>query len=359
MLSLRSPREHVLTCPRRGATWAWHPETRHLHGRGHTVIPRQPGANRQNSEVAAPFGILNIDKPAGCTSRDAVNRIDRLVLPAKCGHAGTLDPLATGVLVVCVGHATRLIQYVQHLPKRYEATFQLGRRSRTDDIEGEIELLADAIEPSRETVEAALPQFLGKIEQRPPAHSAIKVGGQRAYERARRGEVFELAARTVTIHRLAIRRYDYPQLELEIECGSGTYVRSLGRDLAAALGTAAVMSALVRTAIGEFRVEEAVPLDALSAGTLPQHLQPALTALANLQRIELNDWQLVEIRSGRPIRMPRPLGAGPGNRGRVAAAPPQVAPPIEWAAIDAAGQLVAILTEKNAGELWPVRNFES
>jgi tRNA pseudouridine55 synthase len=303
--------------------------------------------------VAVPFGILNVNKPAGCTSRDAVNRIDRLVWPVKCGHAGTLDPLATGVLVVCVGQATRLIQYVQQLPKRYEGTFLLGRRSPTDDLEGEIELLADAAQPSREAVEAALPEFLGEIQQRPPAHSAIKVGGQRAYERARRGDVFELTARTVTIHRLAIRRYEYPELELEIECGSGTYVRSLGRDLAAAMGTAGVMSALVRTAIGDFRVEDAVPLDTLTAEKLLEHLQPALSAVANLQRIQLNDGQLAEIRHGRPIRKPRPLGAVPGK-----IPPAEAGSPAEWAAIDAAGKLVALLAEKNGGELWPVRNFE-
>jgi tRNA pseudouridine55 synthase len=324
-----------------------------MFGQSGMVMARQPDVNRQNSVVAAPFGILTVNKPAGCTSRDAVNRIDRLTWPVKCGHAGTLDPLATGLLVVCVGQATRLIQYVQQLPKRYKGTFLLGRRSPTDDLEGEIEVLAGAVEPSREAVEAALPEFLGGIQQRPPAHSAIKVDGQRAYERARRGDVFELAARTVTIHCLAIRRYEYPELELDIECGSGTYVRSLGRDLAAALWTAGVMSALVRTAIGDFRVEDAVPLDLLTAEKLKKHLQPALSAVANLQRIELNEGQLVEIRHGRPIRKPRPLGAGPG---KILSA--ETGSPAEWAAIDAAGQLVALLTEKNGGELWPVRNFE-
>jgi tRNA pseudouridine55 synthase len=298
---------------------------------------------------------LNVDKPAGCTSRDVVSRIDRVTWPAKCGHAGTLDPLATGVLVVCVGQATRLIQYVQQLPKRYEATFLLGRRSPTDDVEGAVELLAGAAEPSREAVEAIIPRFLGAIEQRPPAHSAIKVGGQRAYELARRGKAVDLAARTVTIYRLDIRRYEYPELEMTVECGSGTYVRSLGRDLAAALGTAAVMSALVRTAIGEFRVEDGVRLDGLTAESLPQHLQPALAAVAKLQRIELSEGQLVEIRHGRPLQMPRPLGAVTGK------SPPAEAgsPGGEWAAIDASGQLVAILYEKISGELWPKMNFDS
>jgi tRNA pseudouridine55 synthase len=308
--------------------------------------------------MTTPFGILNVNKPAGCTSRDAVNRVDRLTWPVKCGHAGTLDPLATGVLVVCVGQATRLIQYVQQLPKRYEATFLLGHRSLTDDVEGAVEVLADAAEPSRQALEAALPPFLGEIDQRPPAHSAIKVDGKRSYDRARRGEIFELPARKVTIHRLEVHRYEYPELEVEIECGSGTYVRSLGRDLAAALGTSAVMSALVRTAIGEFRVEEGVPLDTMTADIFAAHLRPALAAVANLQRVQVNAGQLVEIRHGRPIRMPRPLGGAAPMQGTKS--PPAVAglPAGEWAAIDVAGELVAILFQKAPGELWPKLNFD-
>src|SRR3989304_2088231 len=232
--------------------------------------------------MPTPFGILNVDKPAGLTSRDAVNRVERLFRNVKCGHAGTLDPLATGVLVICVGPATRLIQYVQRLPKQYRAVFQLGCRSATDDTEGEVEVVVGAPEPTRAQVEAALPQFLGDVQQRPPAHSAVKIGGQRAYDLAPRGEEFELPARTASIPRLEILRYEYPELELAIECGSGTYVRSLGRDLAAALGTAAVMSALVRTAIGDFRIENAIPLDALTTDTLLERLQPPLEALKSL-----------------------------------------------------------------------------
>jgi tRNA pseudouridine55 synthase len=315
--------------------------------------------------MTTPFGILNLNKPSGCTSRDAVNRVDRLTWPARCGHAGTLDPLATGVLAVCVGQATRLIQYVQQMPKLYEAVFLLGRRSPTDDLEGNVEEVAGAPQPTLAEVEAALPQFLGEIEQRPPAHSAIKVGGQRAYELARRGKAFDLPTRKVAIYRLEIRRYKYPELALGVECGSGTYVRSLGRDLAEALGTAAVMSSLVRTAIGEFRVEDGVAMDTLTAEILHERLQPALSAVAHLQRIELNDGQLVEIRHGRPIRMPRPLGVAGGGTGAraIGSIPPaeagspglNVSP--EWAAIDAAGELVAILFEKKRGELWPRLNF--
>jgi tRNA pseudouridine55 synthase len=298
--------------------------------------------------MSAISGILNVDKPAGLTSRDVVNQIERLLGKPKCGHAGTLDPLATGVLVVCIGQATRLIQYVQRMPKHYRGTFLLGRRSATDDVEGDIEDLADAPQPTRAEVEAALPAFLGDIQQRPPSHSAIKVDGQRAYDRARRGEEFELPARTVSIHRLELLRYEYPELELSIECGSGTYVRSLGRDLAAALGTAAVMSALVRTAIGQFRVEDAVQLDGLTTEAVDANLQPPLAALRELPRIALTDRQLVELRHGRPIDV-RDLVRPPA----------EATSPAEWAAVDPAGRLAAILFEKLPNQLWPARNFEA
>ena len=277
------------------------------------------------------FGILNVNKPAGCSSRHVVDRIERLVRPAKAGHAGTLDPLAVGVLVVCVGQATRLISYVQQMPKQYRATFVLGRRSDTDDLEGEVTEIAGAPVPSRSKLDATLPQFLGDIQQVPPVHSAIKVGGRRSYKLARAGKAIELAPRMVTIHRLAICRYEYPVLELDIGCGSGTYVRSLGRDLAAALGTSAVMSALERTAIGGFHVRDALPLEDATADSVTQHLQPALAALANLPQVSLSELQLVELRHGRPIAMNAravPLGVG------------ETSP---YAAVNAAGELVAIL----------------
>jgi tRNA pseudouridine55 synthase len=293
------------------------------------------------------FGILNVNKPAGCTSRDVVDKIERLSLPAKAGHAGTLDPLATGVLVICVGQATRLIQYIQRMPKHYRATFVLGRRSETDDIEGNVVEIAGAPIPSRAMLDRALPQFVGAIQQRPPAHSAVKVRGKRAYQLARSGKTMDLAPRTVTIHSLVVRRYDYPELELEIECGSGTYVRALGRDLAEALGTGTVMSSLERTAIGGFRAQNAVSVEELNPETLPRYLQSALAAVADLPRCVLTDAQLSEIRHGRPIKL--------STRGA-----PEISRPdskSDVAAIDATGELVAIVYQKRAGELWPAHNF--
>lgn len=292
------------------------------------------------------FGILKVNKPLGCTSRDVVNRVERIVRPAKTGHAGTLDPLATGVLVICVGQATRLIQYIQQMPKEYHATFLLGHHSVTDDTEREVTVLADARRPALAEIEAALPQFIGAIQQRPPQHSAVKVAGRRAYKLARKGQNFDLAPRTVTIHAIQITRYVYPELELTIRCGSGTYVRSLGRDLAAALGTSAVMSALQRTAIGRFHVEAGVAIDDLKAENLADHLQPAVVAVAELPRLTLSAAELVEIGHGRPIAMPHretdDVKVGPDSK---------------FAALDPSGQLAAILYEKRPGQLWPEHNF--
>jgi tRNA pseudouridine55 synthase len=296
----------------------------------------------------APFGLLNVNKPPGVTSRDAVDRVERLVRPAKAGHAGTLDPLATGVLVICVGQATRLIRFVQRMRKRYRATFLLGRSSETDDIEREVLVIPNAIVPTLAMIEGALPQFIGDIQQRPPAHSAVKIAGRRAYKLARKGADFELAARTVTIHQIDLLRYKYPELDLDIECGSGTYIRALGRDLGAALGTAAVMSALERTAIGRFQIEQSISFDQLSLETLQQDLQPAVSAASELPLLELSDEQIVEIRHGRPIPL---LPVSEEHQ------PPANGP--EWAAINTRGELVSLLIEKRPGQLWPQHNFES
>jgi tRNA pseudouridine55 synthase len=297
------------------------------------------------------FGLLNVHKPAGLTSRRVVDRIQRFVRPAKIGHAGTLDPLATGVLVVCLGPATRLISYVQQQPKRYQATFLLGRTSPTEDTEGPIDEIPDAPRPSHADLLAAAAQLQGRIEQRPPAFSALKVAGRRAYALARAGEEVDLAPRPITIHRLEVTGYEYPELRLEIECSSGTYVRSLGRDLAERLGTGAVMSALVRTAIGPFSLAAAVRLDALMAETIGAALLDPLVAVAHLARLRLKAEEVARLFEGRAI--PDPLA---GQRGDSRDARSLVA---EIAALDPSGRLVALLEPTGAGELRPTRCFLS
>lgn len=271
------------------------------------------------------FGFLNVDKPPGMTSRDVVNRVQQTVRGVKVGHAGTLDPLATGVLVVALGPAVRLVSYVQRLAKTYLATFQLGHASDTEDTAGVVTRLRDAPRPTADQVVAALPAFVGTIRQRPPAFSALKVRGRRAYDLARRGEAVELAARPVQIHRLTLVRYAFPELVLDVCCGSGTYIRSLGRDLAQTLGTAAVMSALQRTAIGDFRLTEAFAPDDLTSGTVASHVLPPRLALGHLPTATLTDEEMHRIGHGLPI----------DNRWELAA--------VEVAAVDARGQLVAIL----------------
>jgi len=287
------------------------------------------------------FGILNIDKPAGISSREAVNRVQRLVRPAKVGHAGTLDPLATGVLVVCLGQATRLIQRVQQMPKRYVGNFLLGRRSPTEDTEGEIELLLDPPRPTSDEIIAATRQFVGAIAQRPPAHSALKVAGRRAYKRARAGEQLDLPARTVHIHQIELVRYEYPELTLDIQCGSGTYIRSLGRDLGEALGTAAVMCDLRRTAIGPFRVQDACNADSLSLEAIERHLIPAQAALPEVPQLAVTEQQRERIARGMAIPQVPDVGSG------------------ETAAIDPSGRLIALLTPSEPGWLRPTRVFMS
>ena len=283
------------------------------------------------------FGLLNINKPSGITSRDVVNRVQRLIRPVKVGHAGTLDPLATGVLVLGLGPATRLTQYVQKMKKSYRGTFLLGKTSDTEDIEGQVEAL-DAAIPTRDQLNAVLPQFLGEIQQKPPAYSALKVAGRRAYDLARAGETVELAARPVMIYDLAIVEYEYPRLVLDIVCGSGTYVRSLGRDLAVAVETGAVMSGLVRTAIGPFSVDTALPADDVSLETIREQLAPARLAVADLPATKLDEAQLTEIRHGRLIDCEHTRDV------------PEVA------ALDGDGNLVAILVPRR-GRWGPARNF--
>ncbi|MAT72178.1 MAG: tRNA pseudouridine(55) synthase TruB [Planctomycetaceae bacterium] len=283
------------------------------------------------------FGLLNLNKPPGWSSRDAVNRVYGLVRPVKAGHAGTLDPLATGVLVVCLGPATRLIEYVQRMPKTYRATFLLGQRSASDDVESEVEQLADCPRPDIGQIDAALPQFVGEIQQRPPAFSAVKVDGQRAYKLARRGKLDELPPRPVQVYDLRVEAYEYPRLELLIRCGSGTYVRSLGRDLAAATGSCAVMSQLVRTAIGPYQLADAVDPRSLTVETLPQHIVPAATAVAELPAWRLSEADCASLAQGGMLARDVDVD--------------------EFAGLDDAGRLRAILRRARGDLFKPAPNF--
>lgn len=207
-------------------------------------------------------GLLVIDKPTGMTSRDVVNRVQQwFPRGTKVGHTGTLDPLATGVLVVCVGAATKLADVVQAMGKTYRSQFRLGATSDTDDADGAVTLVTDATPPTEEAVRTALAGFVGVVEQLPPAYSALKVAGRRAHDLARRGEAVELKPRPVRIDAVRLLGYAWPFVEVEVDCGKGTYIRSIARDLGEKLGVGGLVASLRRTRVGPFTAEQAIGLD--------------------------------------------------------------------------------------------------
>jgi tRNA pseudouridine55 synthase len=226
------------------------------------------------------------------------------------------------------------------MPKVYTATFLLGRQSPTEDIEGEVVELDHPPVPRFEDIQRAARALTGNILQRPPAYSALKVGGRRSYDLARRGHAVELKPRPVTVHQLQVVGYEYPELKLTVKCGAGTYVRSLGRDLAESLGTAAVMSALVRTAIGSFGLEEAVGPDQVSPENWESFLLPPLRAVEMLPQVRLTDDDATRIRAGQAIR--RQIDSSQSE---------------EWAAVDGGGRLVAVVVARGPGLLGPTRNL--
>jgi len=291
----------------------------------------------KNQEIC---GILSLNKPKGITSRDAVNMVQRWARGLRVGHAGTLDPLATGVLVVCVGRATRLISLIQELPKLYRATFLLGRSSPTDDVEGEVTIREAAARPTRQQIEAVLPRFIGTILQRPPVYSAVKIHGRRGYEWARQGTPRLPQPRPVNIHELKILRYEYPELEMEIRCGSGTYVRSLGRDLAESLGTWAVMSELTRLAVGHFTLNEAVDPTTLDERRWQEYLLPSGVATQHLPQLRLDETSLRGLLHGQWPRCEAQLV--PGQKAAV---------------VDQFDNLLAVVEVQKGGRLKPLINL--
>ena len=247
------------------------------------------------------FGLLNINKPSSWTSRDVINWIGKHAKKIKVGHAGTLDPLATGVLIVCLGHATRLVPFLHELPKTYVATFLLGRRSDSDDVDTEVEILTDAPVVTTAQLQVMLPRFMGAITQQPSVFSAVKINGQPAYRKARRGKPVDVPERDVEVHRIVLLEHIGDSFTLEVECGAGTYVRSIGRDLAEACGSSAVMSSLCRTRIGGFTLETAIaPLDVQRNAIADQLLSPFL-AVPDRPRLLLAAAETPRIENGNEI----------------------------------------------------------
>ena len=249
-------------------------------------------------------GFLNIDKPAGLTSHDLVARVRRLARQKRVGHAGTLDPAATGVLVVALGAATRLIEYVQDATtKRYHAVVQLGVTTATDDAEGEVVDAAPVPSLDPTMLEAALARFRGPIMQVPPMFSALHHEGRRLHELAREGIVVERAARPITIERLELLAWEAPLITLDIMCSKGTYIRSLARDLGEVLGCGAHLKALRRIAVGTFLIEDATPLAVLESdpSIIMSIILAPERAVADWPSIELDATEARQIRNGQTI----------------------------------------------------------
>ncbi len=250
-------------------------------------------------------GVLNIDKPGGLTSHDVVNRIRRLTGIRRIGHAGTLDPLATGVLLLCIGRTTRLVEYLVGHDKVYEVTVRLGQTTNTYDAEGEVVMERPFTHLTTIQIEQALVPFRGLIQQKPPIYSAIKKDGQPLYKLARAGVEVDVPAREVTIHRLELLDVTLPELRLRVNCSSGTYIRSLAHDLGEALGCGGHVTALRRTAVGDFGVADAVPLADLTAQNWPEYLLAGDTAVTHLPRLDLSADQKTALQNGlRPPRQP-------------------------------------------------------
>ena len=255
------------------------------------------------TDLASPCGVLRVDKPAGPTSHDVVARVRHALGTHRVGHTGTLDPFATGLLLLCVGAATRLVEFLTDLPKRYLAGVRLGESTTTDDPEGEVEATSEgwrALE--RASVEHALASFRGSLLQTPPPFSAKKVAGRPAHYRARRGEVVALTPVPVEVHALELVGWNPPALQLDVRCSAGTYVRALARDLGKALGTGAHLRTLRRMEVGPFRVREALDLDRLhdEEAVARAWVSPA-SALAHLPRVAVGPDEATRLAHGQAV----------------------------------------------------------
>lgn len=265
-------------------------------------------------EAPSLSGILNVDKPLGSSSHEVVVAIRNLSGQRKVGHAGTLDPLATGVLLACLGKATRVSQFLMDSHKTYRATLRLGISTTTHDAEGEV-LARASVNVEQQEVQSALQQFVGRIDQVPPAYSAIQVGGKRLYDLARQGISVQVPSRKVDVYRLEISEWRPPTVTLMVECGPGTYVRALARDLGEALGCGAYLTGLRRTKSGQFTVDQSARLSDLEAasatGNLAGYLHPLDAAFAHLPAVHLDAESAYRLALGQAVPDPRHDAVGP------------------------------------------------
>lgn len=258
-------------------------------------------------------GWINLNKPLGITSSDAVNKVKWLLKPQKIGHAGTLDPLATGVLPLALGEGTKCVNLLMDAKKTYEFSVTFGERRSTDDAEGEVVATSEK-RPELSEIRAVLGGFLGEISQIPPIFSALKVDGKRAYDLARAGEAVEMKARNVTIHSLELISYEMPVASFRAVVSKGTYIRSLGRDIAHKLGSEGYISRLHRAAVGPFTDEGAISLDFIAESVhkappnegVPLFVTPLHAALDDIPALALNGGQVATLRHGQQVRLSEP-----------------------------------------------------
>lgn len=255
------------------------------------------------SEPSAPMGILLVDKPAGVTSHDVVAVVRRALAVRKVGHAGTLDPFATGLLVLGIGRATRLLEYLTGLDKEYEATARFGVATDSQDPEGAVIAEDDCWEDlTADRIRAVAGGMVGSLLRSPPVYSAVKVGGVPAHRRVRRGESVELPPREATVHALEVLGVDLPEVRFRVACSSGTYVRSLGVELGQRLGTGCHLTALRRTRVGTFDVRDAVGLEAVRGGGIPARARvDAVSALAHLPRVVVGPDEAAMLATGKKV----------------------------------------------------------
>lgn len=285
-----------------------------------------------------PNGLLILDKPAGMTSHDVVNFVRRQLRIRRVGHTGTLDPLATGVLLVLVGPATRLAQFITAERKSYRAVIRLGEATTTYDAEGGV-TARQPVNATRDAVAAALAGFQGAQTQIPPMYSAIKIQGQTLYKLARQGQEIERPARDVTFSRLELRDWTSPDATVDVDCSAGTYIRSLAHDLGQTLGCGAHLRALTRTAVGPFTLAQARSLEEVAAlaetGALAEAVISPSAALPETPAVSLDAETLARVRHGQTVTLDAPAEAG------------------LLKALDAAGHLVALLVAGEAGQWQP------
>jgi len=285
-----------------------------------TSIATEPKGPKPARPPRIPLhGWLVLDKPVGLSSAQAVAAVRRITNAAKAGHGGTLDPLASGLLPIALGEATKTVSYVMDGAKTYRFAVRWGEARSTDDAEGAI-IATSPVRPGADAIMAALPRFTGEIEQMPPAYSALKVAGERAYELARRGEIPALMARRVRIDRLALIEVQPGQATLEMDCGKGTYVRSLARDLAQALGTCGYVAELRRIRCGPFLESQSISLEKLRefGHIAASFVRPVATALDDIPALAVTEDEAQRLSRGQPIPVREPGSArffhsGPGE----------------------------------------------